>query len=198
LCIDEFLPFYDAQSVLEECVNLKEFYTPAGVFENSDDTKIDPSYRNNEVAYLDSLYRDAPGRSRTLTALRKTIWARECKLLWHEGYTVFDAVNYSTWQEATVSHYGDGAFYKRHRDTKKAGVTHRLVTLVYYVHREPARFTGGDLVIWQGDESLTLQPKHNRAVVFPSFAIHEVERVRMTDGLWESARFSVNYWMGFR
>ena len=154
LCIDDFLAAEDAQGVLQECIDLKDAFSAATVFENADRTRLNPSYRNNAVAYLDTLFGDNPDRSRILRALRTKIWTEECKLLWHRGYTVFDTVNYSTWQEATLSRYGDGAFYKRHRDTKKVGVAHRLVTLVYYVNREPAEFTGGELVMWDGKELL--------------------------------------------
>jgi hypothetical protein len=197
LCLDNFLTDEAARGVLEECINLRSCYTPATIFEGLDGTKVDPSYRNNEVVYLDSLFRADRSRSRVLTELRARIWDKECKLLWHEGYLLFDTINYSTWQEATISRNGNGAFYKKHRDTTKVNLSRRLTTLVYYVNQEPPGFTGGALALWHGTDCLRLAPKHNRAILFPSFAIHEVEKTVLPADSWENGRFSINYWMGF-
>ena len=198
LCIDDFLPEADAQRILQECIDLKKVYMPARVFDGPDATKIDPTYRTNEVVYLDDVFRSAPERSDILTLMKKKIWTQECRALWHEGYLVFDIINYSTWQEAVISRYGNGNFYKRHQDTRRDHITYRLVTLIYYVNRVPEQFTGGSLVLWNGEDSLRLQPRHNRAIIFPSFTLHEVETTFMNSERWDGGRFSLNYWMGFR
>lgn len=198
LCIDDFLTEEDAERVLQECIDLKKIYMPARVFDGPNATKVDPKYRNNEVVYLDDVFRSAPERSDILSVVKKKIWTEECKRLWHEGDYIFDIINYSTWQEAVISRYGSCGFYKKHQDTRRDHITYRLVSLVYYINRVPERFTGGSLIFSQDDESVVVQPKHNRAVVFPSFTFHEVEDVCMTSDKWEDGRFSLNYWMGFR
>jgi Rps23 Pro-64 3,4-dihydroxylase Tpa1-like proline 4-hydroxylase len=104
----------------------------------------------------------------------------------------------TAWQEAVLSRYGNCGFYKRHQDTRRDHITYRLVTLIYYVNTVPEQFAGGHLTFWKGEQQLTISPKHNRAVVFPSFTFHEVESVRMCSEKWEDGRFSLNYWMGFR
>jgi predicted 2-oxoglutarate/Fe(II)-dependent dioxygenase YbiX len=198
ICIDEFLDESDAQRILTECVELKRVYAPAKIFDGPAASKVDVTFRSNEVVYLDDVFRTAPERSDILTILRKKIWTDECKVAWHEGDYIFDVINYSTWQEAVVSRYGDGGFYKRHQDTRRDHITYRLVTLIYYVNAVPEHFSGGELVIWKDKESLRIQPKHNRAIIFPSFSLHEVGLVRLSSQEWEHGRFSVNYWMGFR
>lgn len=77
-------------------------------------------------------------------------------------------------------------------------ITYRLVTLVYFVNQPPVSFKGGELVLWAEKESVRFEPRHNRAIIFPSFVFHEVEKVAMTNDEWELGRFSVNYWIGFR
>jgi hypothetical protein len=198
LCIDDFLCEEDAQRVLRECIDLKKLYMPAKVFNGPDATKIDPRYRTNEVVYLDEVLRGDPGRSDILGIMEKNIWTEECRRLWHEGDPVFDIINSSTWHEAVISRYGNCGFYKKHRDTKWEHMTHRLVTLVYYVNRVPERFTGGALTLWKVDQSVKIEPKYNRAVIFPSFTLHEVENTRLNSDKWEDGRFSLNYWIGFR
>jgi hypothetical protein len=198
LCIDEFLPEEDAQCILRECVDLKKIYMPARVFDSLNSTKFDPEYRSNDVVYLGDVFRSCPERSDILRIMKTKIWSPECRELWHEGYYIFDIINYSTWQEAVISRYGNRGFYRRHQDTRRDHITYRLVTIVYYIHRTDAQFMGGTLVLWEGDESLRIEPKHNRAVVFPSFTFHEVESVCMGSDDWKCGRFSLNYWVGFR
>lgn len=198
LCIDDFLPEEDAQRVLQECIDLKKIYMQARIFDGPTATRIDQKFRNNEVVYLDDVFRSAPERSDILSIIKQKIWTEECKTLWHDGYYIFDIINYSTWHEGVISRYGDGAFYKKHMDTRRDHITYRLVTLVYYVNRLPQQFTGGSLVLWQDDESVRVEPRHNRAVVFPSFTFHEVENVCMGSEQWDHGRFALNYWIGFR
>jgi hypothetical protein len=131
LCIDDFLLEHEAQQVLQECIDLKKIYLPARVFDGPNATKIDKSYRANEVVYLGDVFRGAPERSDILSIIKKKIWTEECRTLWHEGYYIFDIINYSTRQEAVISRYGDGNFYGRHQDTRNDHITRRLVTLVY-------------------------------------------------------------------
>ena len=199
LCIDDFLSEGDSEEVLRECIDLKKVYMPARVFDGPNVTRVDLRHRKNEVVYLDDVFRSAPERSDILRIMKSAIWTEACRALWHEGNYIFDVINYSTWQECVVARYGRGDFFKKHQDTRRDRLTYRLVTIVYYVNREPENFTGGSLVLWNKDECIRLPPKHNRAVVFPSFTSHEVEPVGMADEAgWEDARFSLNYWIGFK
>jgi hypothetical protein len=107
LCIDEFLPEKDAQCVLQECLDLKKIYMPARVFDGPNSTRFDPEYRANDVVYLDEVFRSCPERSDILRIMRTKIWTPGCRTLWHEGYYVFDIINYSTWQEAVIRILGE-------------------------------------------------------------------------------------------
>jgi Rps23 Pro-64 3,4-dihydroxylase Tpa1-like proline 4-hydroxylase len=198
ICIDNFLSETEADLILQECIDLKRVYMPSSVFHDFTSSKIDPEYRTNEVVYLDEVFRSAPDRSAILRIMKHKIWTEECRGLWHQGYYIFDIINYATWQESVVSYYGDGAFYKKHQDTRWDHITYRLVSLVYYVNKAPAGFTGGELILWHETDHLRIEPLHNRAVIFPSFCYHEVEPVRMRNDVWESGRFSLNHWIGFR
>jgi hypothetical protein len=198
LCIDDFLCAEDAQRILQECIDLKKVYMPARVFDGPNATKVDSKYRTNEVVYLDEVFRGDPQRSDILSIVKGKIWTDECRSLWHEGDYIFDIINYSTWQEAVISRYGNSDFYEKHQDTRWDHITYRLVTLVYYVNSTPAMFEGGNLKLWKGEQSLQIEAKHNRAVMFPSFTLHEVEGVRLDSEKWEDGRFSLNYWLGFQ
>lgn len=103
--------------------------------------------------------------------------------------------------EIRLAAHGDGDFFKPHRDTMvgedRAFSRHdRLITAVYYMHRQPRRFAGGDLLLHSFDQSpaLVIEPRDNRLVAFPSFLVHEVTPVAVPDGEWADARFSVSCW----
>lgn len=202
LIIDDFLSAEHAALCLQEAIDLKPVYMPASVGQSTDN-RIDPRIRRNDVVYLDSVFFAAPERSKILTLVKRRIQERECNDLWHKGYFLFDVINYATWYESVLSRYGQCDFYGLHQDTKQnktnPGEIHqRLVTLVYYMNTEPERFTGGSLTLQQDDGKITITPKHNRAVVFPSFVYHKVENVQLNEEYFSAGRFSLNLWMGFR
>jgi 2OG-Fe(II) oxygenase superfamily len=197
IVIDGFLSETVANIVLEDWLSLRLLYTHAKIFDGPSASRINRDFRTNDVVMLDDLFGSMPERSTTLSIIKGKVWSDECKALWHEGYSIFETINYASNHEAVVSRYGDGAFYRKHRDTRYDVLRKRLVTLVYYANRLPQRFSGGALTLWEDDASLRIEPKHDRAVIFPSFLFHEVEPVSMASKLWDDARFSLNYWIGF-
>ena len=103
-------------------------------------------------------------------------------------------------QMEMVAH-GDGAFYQPHTDTypgdEYAPGGRRRMTMVYYLHRQPRRFTGGRLRLFDlgGEQSIMIEPTHDSLLVFPSSARHEVERISCPDGAFGDGRFAVNIWL---
>lgn len=103
-------------------------------------------------------------------------------------------------QMELVAH-GDGAFYRPHTDTftgdQYTPGGRRRLTMVYYLHREPRRFTGGRLRLFDlgGGQSIDVEPVHDSLLVFPSTARHEVERVSCPETAFADGRFAVNIWL---
>jgi hypothetical protein len=198
LCIDDFLLDEEANAIFQECVELKKLYVPASIFDGTNSTKINTDYRSNSVLYVDEVFKNCPEKSDILTILKKRVWTEECRTVWHDGYYIFDIINYATSHEIVISYYGDANFYKRHQDTRWDLITSRLVTLIYYVNTIPTQFEGGALTIWHDDRNISIESRYNRAIIFPSFMFHGVEGVRMNSNQWIDGRFSINYWMGFK
>jgi SM-20-related protein len=108
--------------------------------------------------------------------------------------------------------HNDGAFYSRHKDTStgddQAGHGHRVLSGVYYFHREPKAFSGGCLRLHAiralagdvpGDDgALDVAPDQNTLAVFPSWAPHEVMPVSCPSGAFADSRFAVNCWLHLR
>lgn len=105
--------------------------------------------------------------------------------------------------ESQLTAAGDGYYFKVHSD--EAPDVPRVLSCVYYLHREPRGFAGGDLRLYdcieEGDarraaETFTaVAPTANRLVVFPSDEFHEAMPVRCRSGEFADSRFAVTTWL---
>ncbi|MFN5854942.1 MAG: 2OG-Fe(II) oxygenase [Pseudanabaenaceae cyanobacterium] len=107
--------------------------------------------------------------------------------------------------EAQLTAHNDGHFYKLHNDNGSPDTVNRILTYVYYFHREPKGFTGGELVLHDGamennimmaaHSSHTIQPRNNSIVFFPSYFMHEVLPITCPSRKFVDSRFTINGWV---
>lgn len=99
--------------------------------------------------------------------------------------------------------HGDGAFYRRHIDTRTGPsdkTTDRVLTGVLYFHTEPKNYSGGELRLHsilppgQGGRFLDIIPERGMLLLFPSWALHEVRPVACPSGAFMDQRFAINCW----
>jgi SM-20-related protein len=105
--------------------------------------------------------------------------------------------------QATASN--DGDFFHFHSDNSDARVSARRLTFVYFFHREPKQFEGGELRIHdahlEGSTYVsegsyqTIVPQQNQIVFFPCELMHEITPVKCATGLFADSRFTVNGWL---
>lgn len=100
--------------------------------------------------------------------------------------------------------HGDGAFYKRHIDTRTANHDDinviRVLSGVYYFNAEPKAFSGGALRLYaiggnDATDFVDIEPQRNSLLVFPSWAPHEVRPVSCPSGRFIDSRFAINCWV---
>ena len=116
--------------------------------------------------------------------------------------------------ELELAAHGDGAHYRPHLDIsygegrKVVGATpneDRVLSAVYYFHREPKGFSGGALRLYRFNarpltgavdpsDYVDVQPLQNSLVAFPSWVTHEVRTVRCDSNSFEDYRFALNCW----
>ncbi len=103
--------------------------------------------------------------------------------------------------EVEMAAHNDGAFFDTHVDTIDYDqATLRLMSAVYYFHKEPKRYCGGALRIYAlGPVAATpryrdIDPEHNSLVFFPSWAPHEVRPTVCPSGAFADSRFAINAW----
>ncbi len=89
--------------------------------------------------------------------------------------------------ESHFAWYAKGSFYKRHLDQFKND-SGRKYSIVLYLNEQWMDCDGGELVMYKGDETITIAPLGGRIVFFESDRIaHEVlpaHRTRMSIAGW--------------
>jgi Rps23 Pro-64 3,4-dihydroxylase Tpa1-like proline 4-hydroxylase len=98
--------------------------------------------------------------------------------------------------ECQQTAHRDGDFYRPHTDDHGEEASERALSWVYYFHRLPRGYEGGELCLYgRGGERVVVEPVLNELVLFPSALRHEVLPVRARSGAFADARFSVNGWL---
>ncbi|MDH3600115.1 MAG: 2OG-Fe(II) oxygenase [Candidatus Tectomicrobia bacterium] len=101
-----------------------------------------------------------------------------------------------------TAHLAEG-FYKTHQDNTHQRLRRRKLSYVYYFHREPKRFSGGDLLLYDTDIEANLgtttftriDPLHNSIIFFPSSYFHQITPVDCDTSDFGDGRFTVNGWL---
>lgn len=107
--------------------------------------------------------------------------------------------------EAQVTASNEGDFFHFHSDNGSERVASRYLTFVYFFHREPRGFQGGELRIHdarlengeyvsQGAYQ-TVIPQQNQIVFFPCELLHEITPVKCASRRFADSRFTLNGWL---
>ncbi len=107
--------------------------------------------------------------------------------------------------EAQITASNDGDFFRFHSDNASDRVAARHLTFVYFFHREPRQFEGGELRIHDArleqDRYIsagsyqTIVAQQNQIVFFPCELLHEITPVKCPSRLFADSRFTLNGWL---
>ena len=107
--------------------------------------------------------------------------------------------------ECQLSVHGDGDYFNTHTDNGLPDIAHRRLSYVYYFHREPKRFSGGNLRLYNarveggkttcGALAHDVAPPRNSLMVFPSHIFHEVTPIACPSADLADQRLTVNGWL---
>ena len=122
------------------------------------------------------------------------------------GLNADNAEDYGFELQVTAHHAG--GYYTCHADNRSGISRARRLSYVYYFHRMPRRFAGGDLLLYDTDYDAQedthlhaysrLSPADNTLVLFPSDSYHEITKVAPASGetlAFGDGRFTVNGWI---
>jgi len=212
--IDNFLVDRASRAILQEAIDLEPFYNQAKVNGHSmeathidtcevcarNNDKFKNTIRDNQTVSLDKLFEGKRDQSKTLTYLHEALSNVQLQYAMDNAEKTFPFFNIVNSSETLISRYGKCDFYGWHTDPIPEAAEARLVTVSYYVNKEPLNFEGGRLMFLnhKTGEIKYIEPKHNRAVIFMSFqAYHGVEYVNLDGKSWDEGRFSIQFWLGF-
>ncbi len=184
--IDNFLSVNQLNDLLRYSINKQSEFVPTTNSAN------DPNYRRS--FYLTNF----PKFSELMLSLVRKITPQIIKHL--------DINNFEIGQvETQMTAHNDGNYYKIHNDNGSPDSATRVLTYVYYYHREPKPFTGGELVIYDSkiengysvaaNSHKVIQPTSNTIVFFPSHCMHEVLPVSCPSQYFANSRFTINGWV---
>jgi SM-20-related protein len=194
LFLEEFLAPHEVTMLRNYAQAREADFVPSEVLDGHEDGHQDEQVRRSRVLYdVDDIH---PFVTDRVMALYSWVLPR----LGMEPFEVSQL-------ELQVTSSNDGEWFKAHRDSGAGPVETRTLTFVYYCHREPRTFSGGELRMFgpadgqDVDDSelqaraLTLAPPQNSIVFFPSSYLHEVMPVSCSSGTFEDSRLTVNGWL---
>ena len=108
--------------------------------------------------------------------------------------------------EAQVTASNDGDFFGAHSDDSQEAIASRRLTFVYFFHREPRQFAGGELRLHdtktkddgnahQAGSYQSIVPQQNQIVFFPCSVLHEITPVECPSRVFADSRFTLNGWL---
>ena len=107
--------------------------------------------------------------------------------------------------EAQITASNDDDFFGTHSDDAQEIIASRRITFVYFFHREPRQFEGGELRLHDSGGSSerhvssgsyqTIVPQQNQIVFFPCSVLHEITPVVCPSRAFADSRFTLNGWL---
>ncbi|MFD4740019.1 2OG-Fe(II) oxygenase [Streptomyces virginiae] len=101
--------------------------------------------------------------------------------------------------------HGEGGHFGIHTDASRVRDVSRALSAVYYLHRTPRGFGGGQLRLYDtvvddgrarpGESYRTVEPEHDTIAFFPSGAFHEVVPSTCPSGRFSDHRFTLTTWI---
>jgi len=191
--LDEFLAPQELESLTRFALEHElEFSASEVVAPTSEQGVIDYEHRRSRV--LTAL----EGYEELLVGRIKMVLPQVLQKLGMEEFDI-------TGVETQITASNDGDFFRFHSDNGSDRVAARHLTFVYFFHREPRLFEGGELRIHDArveqeryvsaGSYQEIVPRQNQIVFFPCELLHEITPVKCPSGLFADSRFTLNGWL---
>lgn len=188
IMLEEFLVAEELAELMEFVDRHRRDFAVTSVVGANGDSKIDVDYRRSRVLYDLGRYRDI-FVDRILTHLPRVLDGLE-----HPNFRASEV-------EVQLTATANGGFFRKHNDNGADSLHGRRITFVYFFHREPKPFVGGEFCIYGRNavngrnRSARITPAQNQMLFFISDYVHEVLPVRCLSNDFCDSRFTVNGWI---
>lgn len=186
--LEEFLVAEELAGLMRYVEDHHEDFTATYIVGAKGDSKVDPGYRRSKVLYDVGRYRDL-FVNRILTHLPRVLSGLD-----HPRFRVADV-------ELQLTATGNGEFFRKHNDNGANSLRGRRITFVYFFHREPRPFVGGEFCIYGRNSGgvegrcARITPAQNQMLFFIADYVHEVLPVQCVSNDLRDSRFTVNGWV---
>jgi Rps23 Pro-64 3,4-dihydroxylase Tpa1-like proline 4-hydroxylase len=191
--LDEFLSPQELQELTRFTLEHEAEFQTSEVYSASVDRGvINDEYRRSRVLM------ELPVQQEIMLARIKSALPQVLEKLGMEQFNIADV-------EVQITASNNGDFFLCHNDNGSEGVRARHLTFVYFFHREPRQFEGGELRIhdshlqdglYVSDGTYqTIVPQQNQIVFFPCELMHEITPVKCQSQNFADSRFTLNGWL---
>jgi SM-20-related protein len=107
--------------------------------------------------------------------------------------------------EIQLTTHNQGGYYRIHNDNGTPNTAARVLTYVYYFHRQPVAFQGGQIRLYDSrvesgrlrfaESFAEIDPENNMLLLFPSRLMHEVLPTYCSSRVFGDGRFTLNGWL---
>jgi Rps23 Pro-64 3,4-dihydroxylase Tpa1-like proline 4-hydroxylase len=191
--LDEFLAPQELDELISYALQHEaEFQNSAVVSPSGDPGVIDYDHRRSRVLM------DLGKHEQVILERIRGVLPRVLDQLGVEEFPI-------TQVEAQITASNDGDFFGAHSDDSQETIASRRITFVYFFHREPCQFEGGELRLHdsrrKGAQDVStgsyqmIVPQPNQIVFFPCSLLHEITPVECPSRAFADSRFTLNGWL---
>jgi len=170
--IDNFYNEQEINLIWEEldflCYPHKLEFSPGG--DDQYDTGCNKLIKRNTGLFLDDFYQKYRNCSNILNVNRKIYKDKFGLGKPFFKYLPQEEKNLIIYDYTLINYYENSDYYLEHPDDA-------ILTILYWIYREPKKFQGGDLFL----EDQKIELKNNRIIIFPSHIKHSVTEVKMKE-----------------
>lgn len=182
----EFLAYEEMLALQDFALRNRDMFRSSTVSSRTGAFVVDESYRRSRIL-------SDTGRFHRLFSERLHFYLPKItRALDHDGLRTADVDHI----EAQITASNDGEYFRKHTDNSNHGTRSREIAFVYFFNREPNRFTGGELCVY--DESggkRLITPAQNDVVFFLASRRHEVTTIDCPSKAFINGRFTMNGWI---
>jgi Rps23 Pro-64 3,4-dihydroxylase Tpa1-like proline 4-hydroxylase len=188
--------------ILAEAIKNENNFENSVILNNNSSQEEDIKFRNNIVAYYDRIYGSDRSKCKLIMLIDKVFKNDKFREMFTSFLYPINLFGITNSHETQVSRYGDqGQKYNYHMDFDGS----RLITLVYYFHKEPKKYKGGEIqftrspihdgkILDKNETPITITPENNMMIIFGSKIPHTVLPTT-SPKTFDGGRFSVNIWL---
>jgi hypothetical protein len=191
--LDEFLAPLEMEELISYTLEHEDQLIVSSVVSPTGESgMMDYSHRRSRV-----LMELGPHEKVVLNRVRKVV-PRVLEQLGMQEFSI-------TRTEVQITASNDGDFFRAHCDDAQEIIASRRMTFVYFFHREPKQFEGGELRLHDSRTDgahpvsvgsyHSIVPQQNQIVFFPCSTLHEITPVQCRSRTFADSRFTVNGWL---